>query len=48
MFFLLNWLENLFKPESPADLKKRLKSRIKKNDSKKNDSKSKKAIERDV
>ena len=43
MFFLLNWLENLYKPESPADLKKQLKSRIKKNDSK-----SKKAIERDV
>lgn len=43
MFFLLNWLENLYKPESPADLKKRLKRRIKKNDSK-----SKKAIERDV
>jgi hypothetical protein len=31
MFFLLNWLENLNKPESPEDLKKRLKSRLKKN-----------------
>lgn len=31
MFFLLNWLENLNKPESPEDLKKRLESRLKKN-----------------
>ena len=34
MFFLLNWLENLFKPESPEDLKKRLKVRIAKNNRK--------------
>ncbi len=40
MFFLLRWLENLHKPESPADMKKRLQRRIAKNERK-----SKKAIE---
>lgn len=34
MFFLLNWLENLNKPESPEDLKKRLQRRIAKNKTK--------------
>jgi len=42
MFFLLRWLENLYKPESPGDLKKRLRKRVEEKNSR-----SKKASERD-